>query len=505
MGATMVGGGIGYLAYRGIKTHFDCIMIKAKTAAEIEKIKARRKSLERTSQVDLREDLNEDVNSTNEAEVRNWLENFEVKFPHSFIKMPPVIDAYVSRCPSGFEVPVITALTAELACCFSNVRAKYLDNKYHRPNIMTVIEAPFSSLKGKIKEVVDSLFGRRIQRDLYKISDTVLEHKIIQTIAPNITEAALLDILGNNQGIHAIIMDPETTTMVNAMKKGGGITYDTLRKAYDNDEVTRMNRTKNAPQGNFTTAINLVLTGTPNATSAFLDSEIEGGTASRMCLCVLPKIGKDVPTFVMPEGVELVQLQNQLDEWTEVYAYSTDNDGNDSAVDPHITDLQYVNDVLKRWTDDQYDLAQHENNKARESLRLRIASSAFNCAIVWHMLYGEPTSRQRCDRENVINLTIYMANYFMERWLHKFGAKHNAQQSKFTSEELVKVQRAPSADVKESAGHNLPDDGFEKGKLFLTLKEEGRSIAELSREYGLTKDQINGYIRRYKEKLGDSQ
>lgn len=500
-------GALGFAGYRLIKLYFDLKMIDANTTAEILKIMARRMPLNTKSQETLQEiHSTDDVSGSNDTEVRDWLENFEVEFPRNFIQLPPIIDEYAANSPVGFEVPVIAALTAELAGCFSNVRAKYLDDKPHRANVMVVIEAPFSSLKGLIKRMIDTLFGRRIQRDIAKVSENSGSRKIIQTLAPNVSESTMLDILGNNQGIHTILMDPETTTMVNAVRnKNNGLTYETIRKAYDNDELTRMNGRKNAPQGNFTTAINIVLTGTPEATGKFLGSEIEGGTASRLCLCMLPKLGKEVPSFPMPDGELLTQFQDQLDAWTEKYAYTTDAEGNDIPVSPYETDMNYVNQALKEWLDDQYELSQNENNPARDALRLRIASSAFNCAIVWHMLYGEPSSRQRSERKSVVDLTIYMANYFMERWLHKFGAKHNEQQAKFTAEELVQIRRTSNASKHEDCNCEIPSDPMEKGKFFESLKDDGMTDAELKAKYGLTRHQINGFIHRYRKKLKITQ
>lgn len=503
----LAGSALGFYGYRLIKTYFDRKMIDANTMAEILKIIVRRMPLNPKSQETIQmTSSNDDVTGTNDTEVRDWLENFEVEFPRNFIQLPPIINEYAANCPVGFEVPVIAALTAELAGCFSNVRAKYLDDKPHRANVMVVIEAPFSSLKGLIKRMIDTLFGRRIQRDIAKVSENSGSRKIIQTLAPNVSESTMLDILGNNQGIHTILMDPETTTMVNAVRnKNNGLTYETIRKAYDNDELTRMNGRKNAPQGSFTTAINIVLTGTPEATGKFLGAEIEGGTASRMCLCMLPKLGKEIPSFPMPDGELLTQFQDQLDAWTEKYAYTTDADGNDIPVSPYETDMNYVNQALKEWLDDQYELSQNEDNPARDALRLRIASSAFNCAIVWHMLYGEPSSRQRSERKNVVDLTIYMANYFMERWLHKFSAKHNEQQAKFTAEELVQIRRTSNASKHEDCNCEIPSDPMEKGKFFESLKDDGMTDAELKAKYGLTRHQINGFIHRYRKKLKITQ
>lgn len=150
-GVLMFMGAMGYTLYRGIKSHFDEKDLKAKTKSEIKKIMARRISQNNPSQDYCQESIpNYENLSSNEVEVRSWLENFDVDFPLKYPQMPPIISDYLAYAPNGFDMPVIVALTVELAGCFSNVRAKYLDEKFHRPNIMAVIEAPFSSLKGQI-------------------------------------------------------------------------------------------------------------------------------------------------------------------------------------------------------------------------------------------------------------------------------------------------------------------------------------------------------------------
>lgn len=444
---------------------------------------------------------NSEIQIDNETEVRNWIEYFYTEFPLRLFDLPPVIDAYFVECPIGFEVPVITALTAELALCFSKVEAKYLDGRYHRPNIQTLIEGTFGSGKGAIKQIHDTLFSRRIKKDNEKLSNPDGKRKIIQTIAPNITAPALADILANNQGVHAIMVDPEARTIVNALKKNNGISYEILRKAYDNDEHYRMNRDKNAPQGSFPIAINIVVTGTPRDTEAFIGKEHEGGTSSRMALSVLPVRGKDLTEFVMPKEAELLTLQNRIDSWTEKYSYFTDEDGNDVPAQTYPIDLSYVSSSLKDWLEDQYELGDNENNQARKDLRARIASTVFNCAIVWHMLYGEPTAKERGKRAAITSLSIYMANYLIERWLHKYGKQHNVERAKLTAEEMVSVRRA-EAHAQNDNKSSLPEDGMERGRILSDLNEkEGLSYNKLGEQFGLTKDQVAGYIRRYRERI----
>lgn len=453
---------------------------------------------------------NQDTETKNECdnstEVQNWLENFEMKFPIGSFELPPIINDYCATCPNGFEIPVIMALTSMLALCFSMVEAPYLDGKNHRANIQTLIEGAFGSGKGNIKRIYDSLFKRIIDRDNAKLSNTEGKRKIIQTIAPNISAPALADILGNNQGVHAIMVDPEARTIVEALKKKNSISYEILRKAYDNDEHYRMNRDKNAPQGSFPVAINLLITGTPGDTEALLGKEHEGGTSSRMALCVIPNPDETLPKFDMPKGDRLTEHQNRIDDWTERYSYHTDEAGNDVAAEPHVINLDYVSSALNEWLKGQYELGERENNQARKDLRARVATTVFHSAIVWHMLFSEPTSRQRKERESVVKLSLYIANYLMERWLHKFGKQHNESRAKYSAEEMVSVRR-PLDITPPEAMPTLPEDPFEKGRILHELNQLGSdkySYSKLGEMYGTSEYSIAGYINRYRKKAGTS-
>lgn len=459
------------------------------------------KTIEKSTDNQETETKNELNNTT---EVHNWLENFEIEFPIGFFELPPVINDYFVTCPKGFEIPVIMALTAELALCFSMVEAPYLDGKNHRANIQTLIEGFFGSGKGFFKRIHDTLFKRIIDRDNAKLSNPEGKKKIIQTIAPNISAPALADILGNNQGVHAIMVDPEARTIVEALKKKSGISYEILRKAYDNDEHYRMNRDKNAPQGSFPVAINLLITGTPGDTEALLGKEHEGGTSSRMALCVIPNPGETLPKFDMPKGDYLSALQDKIDDWTEKYSYHTDEDGNDTAAKPHVTNLNYVSSALNAWIEEQYELGERENNQARKDLRARIATTVFHSAIVWHMLFGEPTARQRKERDSIVKLSIYIANYLMERWLHKYGKQHNECRAKYTAEEMVSVRYASNNELlSQKKQQELPTHPEERNQYLYELKQSdvSYSYAVIANMFGFTTDQVKGYIRQHRDRL----
>lgn len=494
-------------AIKHINTHYEIKLLNAETWAAIfremmkKALEQKQPSSSQSIDDNGRDNCAQDDLADNETEVRNWLENFDIEFVLELFNFPDILDEYIVNCPPGFEVPVILALTTELAPCFSKVKAKYIDGQYHRPNIITIIEGSFGCGKSNFERIHNNLFERRITRDYENISNPDGKKHIIQTIPPLVTAPVLADILANNRAVHACVFESEIRTLDNAMKLGNaGFSYEIIRKAYENGLHCRMNRDKNAPQGSFTIAINFILTGTPKDTEIFLKKELEGGTNSRLALCVLPNPGKELPKFDMPEGDALKVMQDQIDEWTEKYAFTTDQDGNDVPVPDYEIDLSYVSKVLEEWELGQYEIGEYENNKARQDVRGRIGSTVFNCAIVWHMLYGEPNPRERGKRDAVITLALYMANYLMERWLHKFGKQHNVERAKFTAEEMVSVRRAPKPKNPNPA-YQLPDDGLERGRIMWNLNQrENLSYDQIGKRYGLTKDQVSGYVHRYREK-----
>lgn len=265
-----------------------------------------------------------------------------------------------------------------------------------------------------------------------------------------------------------------------------------------------MNRDKNAPQGSFTIALNLLITGTPDDMEVLVGKQHEGGTSSRMALGVLPTPGRDLPNFPMLEGNTLEYMQDQIDEWTEKFSYHTDENGDDVPAQTHTIDLDYVADALRKWILEQYDLGVEENNQVRMDLRTRIASTVFNCAIVWHMLFDEPDPEDDDKRMSIVKLCIYMANYLMERWLHKYGQKHNAIRWKNMLDEMVKTKSSLTS-VKSSEaepeGKQPPKDNTERDKTFFELYTQGKGYGMIAKMFGVTKSTVSSAVHRYGEKL----
>lgn len=492
----------GYAAYRWAKDFFDKREYKISPS----------RSANLTNSSEMPSTTTETSESTSgDTEMLMWHKYWQINFPILPVNLPPIFCAYLENCPDGCQEAVIATLTTALGAVFSNVQATYLDGKKHRPNLITVVEGPWGSGKGKCKEVYDSLLARRIQRDREKFACP--DNKIIQALSVNTSSSRLIDIMANNKGVHGIIFEPEIRTMIEAMKKPNGLTYDVIRKAFDNDAIERINKSKNAPQGFFTVALNMVLTGTPGDTNKFIERQLEGGTASRIWWVILPEVeNPSAPPFLMPDDEEVEHFRDKIDDWADQYSYHTDEQGNDIPAESFTIDLDYVNDELRRWLEYQTDLSEEQDNPARRDVCRRIAAMAFQQAIVYHMLYVNPSPKQRKERQEVLALTIYMANYCMERFLHKFGKLQNEQHRQFTAEELVSVpHRNGAAEASTGSSPLTVPEGVDKGKvwaeLYDELKEQGASdgYGTIGNMYGCTKDTVYSAIRRYRAKQNGSK
>lgn len=436
----------------------------------------------------------------------SWYEYYHDKFPIMPIELPPIISDFILDCPNGFEEAVIAQLTTTLgAVCCSRVQAKYINNQYKRPNFQTIIEAPSGSGKSIFENIHKNLLARRIDTDSKNFMEFREKQPIMQTISMTTSATMLIDILAFNKGVHAVAFEPEVKTVVEAMKTPNGISMDLLCKAFDNSSVTRMNKDKTAPQGEFQVCLNYVFTGTPDAVERYINRSqgIEGGNAARICWCVLPPREKELPKMDFPNEERMEYFYDEIDRMADQYSYHIDDDGSFVPADMVTVNLDYVNDELRKWLASQYELAKAEGNKERDTQRGRFATMAFQSAIVYHILYGSPTDAD--GRKKVTQLTLYMANYFMERYLHKFGHVQNLNHARFEAKELVTPYRGnktPEVSIEQPSG--LITDIPTLKAMHDVKDERGQNKNGwdyLSKISGMPTSTVRRKIAEYEEKL----
>lgn len=455
------------------------------------------------------EPVEEEISS--KPERKEWSEWFLDEFG-SLPELPPILQFVVERSPAGYEVAMtVTLLCAFAALCFSKVRSKYLDGKVHAPNLLVLVESNWGVGKDKFMTALNALFKRLIDRDKEKYSSSD-EGKIIQWAGISATESKFIDILANNGEVHVLMVSSEVLAVVNNMRKQNGMNAEYFRKAFDNGEVYRANKTKDI-QGLFRVFMNCILTGTKGDTNMFSSKDVEGGTASRICWLEIPDSGRYLEALIIEDGEELEKYRDQIDEWNRLYCYAHDElSGCDIPAEEHFIDLGYVNDAIKSWIDLQWLRANADPSDPRVGARGRMGAIAFHLAMVIHMLFGCPGAEMAQTRRKVVDLTIYLANYCMERFLHKFGDIQKVQRE--LNNQAERVENTTTIDKEPQQSSPQPDEknycgGLSKStvkKMFEMYIPGKVGYGTIAKYFGLPgengQQKVKRAIKKYKQELG---
>ena len=358
---------------------------------------------------------------------KSWYDRFHERFIMPTNLPEPILDI-ILRVPDRHQDAMLLQLLCMFGALTSKVRAKYLDGKMHSPSLQVVIEGKSGSGKSVFNTVYQTLFRRLIDRDNAKLSQG-LEHKIVQNIGVTITKPKFNQVLAGNDGVHMFMFDSEISNIARALKGSGGLTYEILRYAFDNDAVYQNNMANNAVAGYFKVYLNCFATGTPVDCDAFVKNQLTTGTIQRFCYGVLPSPEKDEDfTLNLPDGPRLSEIHDFIDDLCKMYCFTTDDQSNDHAVGEVNINLDYVNNGIDEWIRQQKKQAEDEDNPARRENCNRIGAMAFRAAMVLHILYIFDVDISEQEKQNSVReMAIYVANYCMERFLHKFQTKLNLE------------------------------------------------------------------------------
>ena len=358
---------------------------------------------------------------------KSWYDRFHERFIMPNNLPEPFLDI-IMRVPDRHQDAMLLQLLSMFGALTSKVRAKYLDGKMHSPSLQVVIEGKSGSGKSVFNTVYQTIFRRLIDRDNVKLNQG-LDKKIVQNIGITITKPKFNQVLAGNHGVHMFMFDPEISNVARALKGSSGLTYEHLRYAFDNDPVYQNNMASNSVAGYFKVYLNYVYSGTPLDCDSFTKNQLTTGTPQRICFSVLPNPENDDDfTLNLPDGARLIEIHDFIDDLCEMYCFTTDGQGDDHAVGEVNINLDYVNNGIDEWIRQQKKLADDEDNPARRENCNRIGAMAFRAAMVLHILYifdVDITEQEKQD--SVREMAIYVANYCMERFLHKFQTKLNLE------------------------------------------------------------------------------
>ena len=386
---------------------------------KIEEMEARLKYSKFNSQLRPSRGIVTNVCSVNPSK---WISDFEAKFPTPDFSKIPVLGKIISGCPDGYKVPMaLHLLTAMGAICFSRVRSVYIDGRKHGPNLLLIVEGESGSGKSYFASIYKDLFLEVIEEDRIKY-DKGGKNNIISTAGIDMSVPKFAELLANNKDVHNFIMETEFSTVEKVFSKNSGLDPVILRKAFDNEQYYRNRFGKEQSNVFFNVFMNCVFTGTPQAINRFFkDREVEGGTARRFCFSIIPESGRDLPDFKFPQDKELKEIREKIMSWRQTYCFRHDTKEGDVPCGEYIVNLDYVKVALKKWLGRQYDLYEHDGIKERKDHRKSIAAIAFHFAMVLHMLLVD-SNNSKSLKDKVVEITLYIANYCMERYIAKFSS-----------------------------------------------------------------------------------
>ncbi len=438
----------------------------------------------------------------------SWLENFNKN--HKAPALPPVL----STIMKGMPEPYFQSALAHLICmfgsiCFSKVRARYLDGKIKAPNLQVIIEAPSQSGKGNFKSLYDDLFSRVKKNDEVKLTienewkqraekkQGVKEledrpHFVMQTAGINISATKLMDILNDNHDVHLYVFEEEILTARRELRKSYGLSYDHIRKAFDNGDVYQNNKSAQSSTGRFRVFLNYTFTGTVEDTDRFIKGEIEGGTANRIMWCVIPEQKREGYLVRLPEGDELDEIRNKIDEWVADYTYYQDDEGTDIIRDEIEINLDYLLQPLNEWNLMQWDYGELQKNHARKTVRYRYAQMGFIAGMVAHLMWGCPDAKDKKTRQNVIDLARYFATMGIERYLHKYGDDQNEIHKQSKKKEVKKDNKTPL----DYVGLNFTKDDLQAALKRCGIKSPIRIVIHRYKKQNIIVDTKNGKYRK---------
>ena len=458
---------------------------RAKTENKIKVMTAESKILmnQKKELIELKKQLQLNQKPIVKMKLSEWIDEFHAEYQMPNTSSIPVLGQLLKSCSPGMRDAMLFHLCASFgAICFSKVRAEWEDNKQHSPSILTIIEGDSGSGKGMFNTMYECIFEQVIKRDDEKLKRDDSSLFIIPTAGINMSEAEFHDRLAYNKGVHIFAMETEIAKVAESFKKGNGLSFSYIRNAFDNDYQFRNNKGKSC-QGRERVYLNCTFTGTPKAIDKlFTEAEVEGGTARRFCFSAIPEIDNEKGNKIkLPSEKVLNEIRNTVDEWQRNYCFISTDKG-DLPCKDFLIDLRYIRNKLREWITLQIERANQDQIPERKEMSRAISTIAFHCAIVLHMMAGNSSNNNKC----VSNLTLYIANYCMERYLAKFGicvgkviALEN-QKKKLTPEEI--------------------EDCF---SLRGTTGEDGRVIGlgTLAKKFGVTKDEVRNALTRFERNL----
>ena len=120
-------------------------------------------------------------------------------------------------------------------------------------------------------------------------------------------------------------------------------------------------------------------------------------------------------------------------------------------------------------------------------MRNSIACIAFHCAIVLHMMAGNPDATQTEKLNCIKRFTIYIANYCMERYLSKFSKDYNISPQ-------IATNNISDNLTAQQTKQKLSDEEIE---FWYYQRSKEMGYGRIAKILGTTKDVVRNAFKKY--------
>lgn len=421
--------------------------------------------------------------------------------------LPPVFREIVGSAPREFKIPTLFALLPVMGTVATHLQAQYYDGEIHTPSFFTVICAPPGSGK--------SFVNRFLQLDIDRSTETNLLHEIVQRdyvanarmnlwnefsntkgandkgksrpkvstrLAETITsQADLLPVMKDNQGMHMFMFAPEIDTLVKGMKAGGGgDKNDIFRVAWDNGMYGQSYRNSISFRGKVAMYLNVLTTGTPGQCKRMF-KDVENGLVSR---CLFTDLGQqefakfqpwkslnkkdllvidnwrrrcDAATYKQSLNFDLDQLDDYADEesFDENVPWEFKFNGRTTV------DLSWFNKELLKWLENERQIAEKNADHSRDTFRKRAAGNAFRVALLATSCWKKVAKREQAV---IKDFALYVADVCLYMFQKFWGTEFNEVFA--SSSKALRGKNKTHATLYDA----MPDE-FSRGELEVKAKK----------------------------------
>lgn len=398
------------------------------------------------------------------AEEKRLLENMP--------PLPPVFREYISIAPPNFKIPVLFGLLPVMGTLATYLAAEFYDGEIHTPSFFTIIYAPPGQGKSFVNRflntdvdrsgdsnLLDILLKRDIINDArnnlwIEFSNTKKDNEkgksrpktTTRILPPIFSQADFLPVMKGNQGMHMFCFAPEIDTFIKGMKAGGGgDKSDIFRTAWDNGVYGQSYRGANSFRGKVALYLNILTTGTP-AQCARLFTDVENGLVTR---CSFTDLGDQNFAAYQPwkklskkdlKVISAFRDRCDVNTYTSPLSFDYHNldeyEGDEEKFDENVhweyqfrgrqlVDLDYINNVLLKWVEEQRLIAQKNSDLARDAFRKRSAVRAFRLALLCHACWAKVGDR---EKEIIKNFILWFAELDLYKCLKRWSADYNEKQ-----------------------------------------------------------------------------